>query len=99
MCREMERAGALAVGPVGTIGAAIAIIKREKISAVVLDAKLVDGLSTPLVASLDERRIPFVVMSGYERDSLPVALQGAPFIGKPASMPSIIEALARVVVV
>jgi hypothetical protein len=37
-----------------------------------------------------------VVVSGYERTSLPIELEAAPFVAKPVSMPLVLEAIETV---
>lgn len=46
-----------------------------------------------MAACLEERRIPYVVVSGYDEVNLPSGLRRAPFIGKPISMPVLLEAI------
>jgi len=64
---------------------------------VILDAKLVDGWGSELAAYLEERLIPFVVVSGYDKATLPKALRKGFFVAKPISMPVLLELLGRLV--
>jgi len=68
-------------------------IETRSVDVVVLDAKLVDGSGAELAACLEQRRIPFVVVSGYDKANLPAALRAAPFVAKPVSLPLLIEAI------
>jgi DNA-binding NtrC family response regulator len=91
--QELERAGATAIGPLSSVADALKDIESRSVDLVILDAKLAGGSGADLVACLKERRIPYVVVSGYERASLPRELRGAPFVAKPVSMSLLMEAI------
>jgi CheY-like chemotaxis protein len=93
---EISDAGATPVGPVNSVADAMKVVLSRPIDLAVLDAKLVDGSADELGILLQERGIPFVVMSGYEKTILPKALANAPFIAKPVSAPLLLEALVAV---
>jgi hypothetical protein len=46
-----------------------------------------------LTVSLEKRRIPFVVVSGYDKADLPSALRSAPFVSKPIALPVLMEVI------
>ena len=46
-----------------------------------------------LAACLDARRIPYVVVSGYDKENLPNGLRRAPFVAKPILVPVLLEAI------
>jgi DNA-binding response OmpR family regulator len=94
--QELERAGATAIGPLSSVADAMKDIESRSVDLVILDAKLAGGSGADLVACLKERRIPYVVVSGYEKASLPGGLKGAPFVAKPVSMPLLMEAIEAV---
>jgi DNA-binding NtrC family response regulator len=94
LCREIARAGGTPIGPVTSVACALKEVESRIIDAVILDAKLVDGSGGDLAACLEERRIPYVVTSGYEKTSLPRGLRGAPFVAKPIAPLLLMEALA-----
>ena len=96
LCQELGRAGAITFGPMSSVADAMKAIETQSVDLVILDAKLAGGSGADLVASLKERGIPFVVVSGYERTGLPLALKGAPFVAKPVSMPLLLEAISVV---
>ena len=93
LCQELGRAGAVTIGPLSSVADAVKAIEVRVFDLVILDAKLGAGSGADLVAGLKERRIPYVVVSGYERTGLPPALKGAPFVAKPVSMPLLLEAI------
>jgi len=91
--QELERAGAVPVGPLSSVADAVKAINSQGVDLVILDAKLAGGSGADLVAGLKERAIPYVVVSGYEKSSLPLGLKGAPFVAKPVAMPLLLEAI------
>ena len=93
LCKEIARAGATSIGPVTSVADALKEIESRIVDAVVLDAKLVDGSGADLARSLEERRIPYVVISGYDEAALPIGLRGAPYVAKPISLPLLMDAI------
>lgn len=93
ICQEIARAGGTAIGPATSVADALKEIESRPVDAVILDAKLVDGLAVDLANCLDERRIPYVVVSGYNKEELPSALKRAPFVAKPVLVPVLMEAI------
>ena len=94
---EVMQAGGVPIGPVTTVAGALKEIESRRVDAVILDAKLFDGSAADLAACLEERRIPYVVTSGYDETNLPRELRGAPFVAKPISAPLLVETIERLV--
>jgi DNA-binding response OmpR family regulator len=61
----LSAAGAEIVGTARTSADVIAHLEESKVDAAILDFVLADGNSSALQAILTERRVPFVVISGY----------------------------------
>jgi DNA-binding NarL/FixJ family response regulator len=61
----LSAAGAEVVGTARTASDVIAHLQQHKVDAAIVDFVLADGNSRALQAILTERRIPFVVVSGY----------------------------------
>jgi CheY-like chemotaxis protein len=59
----------------------------------ILDINLNGHQSYPLAEILRAREIPFVFASGYDKDSLPQALHGVPFLSKPFTLRDLQQAL------
>jgi DNA-binding NtrC family response regulator len=93
MAAEIGRAGGTPIGPVASVAGALKAVEARPIDAVILDAKLIDGSSADLAAHLEERGIPYVVVSGYEGATLPGSLRDAPFVAKPIATPLLIETI------
>ncbi|GEP59569.1 response regulator [Reyranella soli] len=93
LTKEIERAGGTTIGPATSVADALKEIETRVIDLVILDAKLVDGSGADLAVCIEERRIPYVVVSGYDEVDLPSGLRRAPFIAKPISVPVLLEAI------
>jgi CheY-like chemotaxis protein len=93
LIKEIAGAGGSSIGPATSVAEALKEIESRIIDLVILDAKLVDGSGAELATCLEERRIPYVVVSGYDKVNLPDGLRRAPFIAKPISVPVLLEAI------
>ena len=93
LVNEIELAGAASVGPFNTVAGALKEIESGVADIAIVDSKLADGSAADLADALENRGMQFVVVSGYEKENLPQALKGAPFLTKPLSMPLLIETI------
>ncbi len=65
-CREqLLLAGAEVIGPVASISDAMACLSRHEIDVAVLDHALLDGNSLDLQTALDNKDVPYVILTGY----------------------------------
>jgi DNA-binding response OmpR family regulator len=64
---ELTKAGAVVVGPCCTTGRAVAELGKNDIDVAIVDYVLADSNSEQLQAVLEERRVPFVVVTGFPR--------------------------------
>jgi DNA-binding response OmpR family regulator len=98
LCWVLEDLGFAIGGTASDVDEALALISRDEIDGVILDANL-RGVSSACVAdALRERNLPFFVLSGYLQRQLPAPLAAAPFLAKPynqAELTSRIRELAR----
>lgn len=62
--QELEKVGARVV-PASTVQEALTLLTSEAITASILDFKLHGGTADDLCHQLTERKIPFVIYSGY----------------------------------
>jgi len=83
--------GFTVVGPVDTADRAVRLIGQELPDGALLDVRLREGSAVDVAKALQERGVPFVVMSGYSRDTLPSELKKAPFVAKPMSESELID--------
>ena len=80
----LAEANCSVVGPVGSLGAAMTLLDQDDaIDAAVIDLNLDRESALPLADALAERRIPFVVCTGYGNVRLSPPHQDVPVLGKP----------------
>jgi DNA-binding NarL/FixJ family response regulator len=89
---HLTEAGATVVGPCSTSGRAIAALEENDIDVAIVDFVLADDNTQELQAALDDKGIPFIVLTGYPR-VLVRRDQRQPVLSKPVSA----EALASTV--
>lgn len=90
----IEAAGAHVV-PAFSLAQAFAVLDRHRWAGAVLDYALCDGDCTPLCELLIERRVPFIICSGYDAVSDPCS-RGVQ-IKKPATANEVVETLVALV--
>lgn len=91
----LEDMGASVVGPANNIDDAMKLAKAAQIDLAFLDINLGGHRSTPVADLLRRRDIPFVFLTGYERDQLPPELGEAEILSKPISQMHISATLKR----
>jgi CheY-like chemotaxis protein len=91
--RKLEDIGAVVVGPVGTVKAALELLETEQIDAAILDIHLIDEHVFPVAEELERRDIPFVFATGYDPSILPAKFTGFALCEKPTELGDIAEAL------
>jgi DNA-binding response OmpR family regulator len=64
---QLTEAGAVVVGPCSTIGRAVAELSEKDIDVAIVDYVLADDNSEGLQAALEERSVPFIIVTGYPR--------------------------------
>jgi CheY-like chemotaxis protein len=63
----------------------------DNIELTFLDIDVTDGLSYPVAKKLKENEIPFIFVSGKNRDQLPDEFRDSPFLPKPASAHQMVQ--------
>jgi DNA-binding response OmpR family regulator len=91
----LEAAGAY-VTATTTVRHALILVEHDGLAAAIMDHALADGDSTELCARLRARDIPYVSYSGY--DPVKGAALDAPFVGKPASMNTLLTAVEKLLI-
>jgi CheY-like chemotaxis protein len=74
---------------------AIAIVEDRPPDLVVLDIHLTQGDGAVVASVLAAARVPFIVVSGYPRDSFPEHVRNAPFVAKPVLQEELLEAASE----
>jgi len=90
----ISRAGYEIVGLAATVDSALSALASRTIDMVVLDAHLFGKPADRIADELVQRQIPFVVVSGASRETLPATVQNAPLVSKPLEEPLLIKAMA-----
>ncbi|MDX2201570.1 MAG: PAS domain-containing protein [Hyphomicrobiaceae bacterium] len=71
------------VGPSRTVEQALALFHEYGCDMAVLDVSLGAQTAEPVARELADRAIPFLLVSGYDRDQQPAALRASPLVKKP----------------
>jgi len=64
---QLAEAGATVVGPCSTSGRAIAALDENDIDVAIIDFVLADDNTEGLQAALEDKGIPYIVVTGYPR--------------------------------
>lgn len=93
----LEDAGAVVTGPIGTVEEAQKTIAEGRFDAAFLDGNLhghpVDGVASSLIKS----GTPFVFVSGYGRENLPLGFTNITIIAKPFAPDQVLHAACALV--
>jgi DNA-binding NtrC family response regulator len=89
----LRDAGCRVHGPYATGKDATACLRRSghEIDGAVLNVNLQGEDATGIARMLDERGIPFLVVTGYEYDQLSPALRSGAYVAKPVSVTGLLE--------
>ena len=87
--------GCAVVGPASSVNQALAMIDAEAIDAAVLDVNLNGQMSYPIADALAARGVPFVLSTGYDKDTLPDGYQTFPVLQKPIQRSELSDTLAK----
>jgi two-component sensor histidine kinase/CheY-like chemotaxis protein len=88
-------AGCTAVGPAQTLERALALVASETFDAALVDGNLAGRSVDQIAVALTQRSVPFVFVTGYGREALPVGFQDALIVEKPFTETQLIGALER----
>ena len=92
----LEQRGCTVLGPVPSVGQALAMLDRGQPEAALLDVNLKGERATPLAAALQDRGVPFVLITGYSESQLSEPeLRQAPRLDKPVNGRDLRCALAK----
>jgi CheY-like chemotaxis protein len=93
----LAEAGAIVVGPVGTIEDALALIDATpRIDIAILDASLQGEMVYPVADRLEGKHIPFVFTTGYDASIIPARFKHIERFDKPTSMSRVGRAISRI---
>ncbi len=93
---ELCDAGAVVLGPAGTVGDALDMISRQShIDGVILDVNLRGEMAFSAADLLVERNVPFVFTTGYDASAIPSRFEHVVRCEKPISLVKILRAIGR----
>jgi PAS domain S-box-containing protein len=90
---KLERLGADEVRSASTEQESLAVLEEHSFDCALLDANLHGRSVENVAAALTRRKIPFVFVTGYGRDGLPVAFRQASVLAKPINDEQLLEAV------
>jgi DNA-binding response OmpR family regulator len=94
--RDLMRAAGCAVcGTAPSSAIALDLLRDEMPDGVLLDVGLRDTDASPVALELVARGVPFLLITGYERDQLPEALRSSPCLLKPYSGETLVSLASR----
>ena len=79
----LTEVGCFVVGPATTMADARQLSEKEQIDAAIVDINIRGGKAFPVLRILEDRKIPFILTSGYADWSLPEEWQDRPRLQKP----------------
>lgn len=92
--QSLERLGAEVLGPVATVEQALKLLQSDDTpDGAVLDVNLQGDYVFPVLDLLRNKRVPFVLTTGYDGRALPTAYADAPRCEKPLDMRRLASAL------
>ena len=93
----LSQQGCVVLGPVPTIEAAIDLNRTSCPDLVITNITLRACMAHPLLQKLNERGVPYIVMTGGPEDAAFSHTEGALFLQKPIEESALIQALRAVV--
>jgi DNA-binding response OmpR family regulator len=95
MADHVARLGGEVLGPSRDVASAAAIVLKEPVDMALLDVRLHDEVVFPLAATLAERGVPFIFLTGYDAQILPPPWRGRPTLAKPINPARLREELVK----
>lgn len=94
----LEEAGALVLGPAGSVAAALRCVdSASTIDGAILDVNLGGEMVFPVADHLAARGVPFLFASGYDRSIFPPRFADAPRCGKPLPIHLVTRMVGRLI--
>ena len=87
----------ITVGPFGDLSSALAAARSELVDGAVLDINLAGEMVFPVAEALEERGIPFLLLSGYGAMALPQDRSHWPVCDKPFKSDELVTRLDHVI--
>ena len=92
----LQNADCAVVGPVASVRGALRLIQGQSLDAAVVDFRLGDDDSCEIMDELDERGVPFLIMTGQEMADLPPRLRHLNIMNKPFQPEALVKAVEKI---
>ncbi|MGH7029653.1 MAG: response regulator [Stellaceae bacterium] len=89
----LQSAGCIVAGPIPRLAQALDAAESEVCDAAVLDVNLAGERVFPVADILSRRNVPFLLVTGYDGNTLPPAYAGCPRLHKPFRLADLLAAL------
>lgn len=93
--QELVAAGAMVLGPVPSVKAALDLLGQETPDAAVLDMNLSGEMVFPVADALAACGVPFVFVTGYDRALRPERHAAARWLSKPVEASATVQEFRR----
>ena len=94
----LEDSGCTVIGPAPRVGKALELLQLHEPDVAILDLNLAGVCPTAVAEVLRSRRVPFLILSGYNESELDDALlRGVPRLTKPVRIQELLEHIAALV--
>ena len=93
----LKSAGCVVLGPVPRLAEALDVAARERCDVAVLDINLGGERVYPVAEILSGRNVPFIFVTGYAADAMPLEYAEQPRIAKPFRAAKLIGTLSELV--
>ena len=98
MCTELDDAGAIVLGPTGTVQDALDLISDQpEIDGAILDVNLRGEMAFSAADLLAEREVPFVFTTGYDGSMIPSRFKDVVLCEKPFDLAKVTRAIGRAI--
>jgi len=98
LCAELANAGAIVVGPAGTVEDVLELARSEPdLDGAILDINMRGEMVFPVAETLMERGVPFVFTTGYDASAIPPRFDRVVRCEKPIDLGKVAQALGRAI--
>jgi len=92
----LRNADCAVVGPIASVSGALRLIDSQQLDAAVLDFRLGNDDSGEIMDVLDQRGVPFLLMTGQSTADLPPKLRQLNLLAKPFEPEALVEAVEKI---
>jgi response regulator RpfG family c-di-GMP phosphodiesterase len=97
LARILKLGGYSVIGPAGSVAEALVQIMHQDIDAAVLNTKVGQELTSPVLDVLASARVPFLLVSSHPKALIPIRHRNRPYVSRPCADFDILERLGEIV--